>query len=125
MTSPCSCGVAALLALVFGAPAIAATPPINCHGATQSIDRAICASPADTALDAEITALYNRGMATFEGSGRHHLAQNQLAYLKQRRGCDWASHHSAHPGPAVDECVRSSMEDRLRLLRAVVDRGGF
>ena len=117
----------ALVALIAVAPASfarAATPPINCRGARTPVDRMICASPETVALDQEITALYNRGMARLVGADRHRLAQTQLVYLRRRGGCDWAAHHSAHPGPAVTECVTGAMGDRLHFLRRLVDRGG-
>jgi uncharacterized protein len=117
-----------LLALIAIAPANlawAAATPINCRGARTPVDRMVCASPETVALDQEITALYNRGMAKLAGEERHWLAQTQLAYLRRRGGCDWASHHSAHPGPAITECVTGAMGERLRFLRSAVDRGGY
>jgi uncharacterized protein len=117
--------LAFVMAMTAVAGAHAATPPINCHAARNPVERTICASPEIVALDQEITALYNRGMAKFAGEARHRLAQSQLAYLRRRAGCSWASHHSAHPGPAVDECIRSSMGDRLRGLRNAIDKAGF
>jgi uncharacterized protein len=114
---------ASVFMVVFVVSARAATPSINCRGARSPVDRLICASPETVALDQEITALYNRGMAKFSGDERHRLAQSQLAYLHRRSGCNWASHHSAHPGPAVGECVAGVMGERLHGLRAAVDRG--
>jgi|GEM_PF-1818954 len=103
----------------------AATPPINCKKAATTVERTICATPEFLAMDREIAALYDRGVAAFSTDQRHRLGQSQLAFLKQRSGCDWASHHSAHPGPAINECIRDKMETRLRSLRGAVDRGGW
>lgn len=111
--------------LMPGLSAHAATPPIDCHRAATQVERQICASPESVAMDQEVTALYNRGMAKLLGEARHRLAQSQVAYVHKRAGCGWAAHHSAHPGVAVEECVTNTMGERLRTLRAVVDRGGF
>jgi uncharacterized protein len=105
--------------------AAAASPPIDCGRAKSVVDRQICASPADVALDREISALYDRGMAEFSPRDRHALAHGQLKYLKARAGCAWATHHSAHPEAALSECVRTKMEERERSLRHAVDRGGY
>ncbi len=75
-------------------------------------------------MDRELAALYDRGLAEFTGDQRHQFAQGQISFLKQRSGCAWAAHHSAHPGTAVSECIRDKMETRLRSLRGAVDRGG-
>ena len=45
-------------------------------------------------------------------------------FVRQPSGCDWAAHNSAHPGAAIDECVRASLEERVRRLRGVVARSG-
>jgi uncharacterized protein YecT (DUF1311 family) len=113
------------LACFPSSDASSATPPINCKSATKPVERTICGSPEFVAMDREIDALYDRGLAQFSADDRHRLAQSQLAFLKQRSGCAWAAHHSAHPGPAVNECIREKMENRVRSLRATIDRGGF
>ncbi len=120
-----------VLILIIGASfsslnaAHAATPPINCKKASTTIEKTICESAEFVAMDREIAALYDRGLAEFSGDGRHRMAQGQLAFIKQRAGCAWASHHSAHPGPAINECIRDKMETRLRSLRSSVDRAGI
>ena len=117
---------AGCLALAMAAaPARAAAPHIDCRAAHDHVDQVICTSPETLSLEAEITALYGRGMATFGGEDRHRLAQSQLAYIHKRKGCDWAAHQSAHPGSAVDECVHAMMDERLRSLRRVVDLGRY
>jgi uncharacterized protein len=105
--------------------ASATTPPINCKKITTEVDRAMCESPEFVAMDREVAALYDRGMAEFSADERHRLAQSQLLFLKQRNGCAWAAHHSAHPGIAVNECIRDKIEIRLRSLRIIVDRSGI
>jgi uncharacterized protein YecT (DUF1311 family) len=107
------------------APLQAATPPIDCHKARSVTDRALCQAPDQVAMDREIAALYDRGLSQFDPESRHRLAQSQVAFLKHRSGCAWASHHSAHPGPAVSECIKGVMDERVRVLRIVVDRGGY
>ncbi len=114
-----------ILAAVWLSPAQATTPPIDCRAAKSVVDRTICQSAEFVAMDREIAALYDRGLADFEPADRHRLAQAQLAFLRRRSGCAWAAHHSAHPGVAVEECIRSAMEDRLNGLRRVVERGGY
>ena len=115
--------MAAALALTPGLTALALTPALNCHVRKTAVDRAICLSPEDAALDREIVALYDRGLSKFQIDDQRRLAQSQVAYFRRRNGCSWASHHSAHPGTAITECVTSIMEERVRVLRAVVDRG--
>jgi uncharacterized protein YecT (DUF1311 family) len=105
--------------------ASAASPPIDCRKAASAVDREICGSPEFLAMDREITALYDRGMSQFSGEDRHRLAVSQQTFLRQRAGCGWAAHHSAHPGVAVEECVRNTMDGRVHALRLVVDRGRF
>ena len=118
-------GACCLAVVAFGTPAFAASPPLACRAAHDEVDRVICTSPEAFALDGEITALYGRGMATFGDDDRHHLAQSQITYIHKRKGCDWAAHHSAHPGSAIDECVHAMMDERLRSLRRVVDSGRY
>ena len=115
-----------ILTLAYAAlccgPASAA-PAIDCRKAGTAVDREICGSDELRAMDREVAALYDRGMAQVSGEERHRLAQSQLAFLRHREGCGWAAHHSAHPGVAVEECVRNAMDARLRRLRAAVDGG--
>jgi uncharacterized protein YecT (DUF1311 family) len=113
------------VSLLIPGLAVAATPPIACKKVSTAVDRTICASPDLLAMDREIAALYDRGLAELSIDDRHKLAQSQLAFLKQRSGCAWAAHNSAHPGPAVNECIRDKMETRIRALRTTVDRKGL
>jgi len=110
-------------AMMFVAPAFA-TPPLDCKKAKGPVERTICDSPEFVAMDREIAALYDRGLASLQGAERHRLAETQVAFIKLRGGCAWASHHSAHPGTAVGECIRDKMETRLRSLRNRVDSWG-
>ena len=114
-----------IVAAIWLSPAQATTPPIDCRAAKSVVDRTICQSAEFVAMDREIAALYDRGLADFEPADRHRLAQSQITFLRRRSGCAWAAHHSAHPGVAVGECIRSAMEDRLNGLRRVVERGGY
>ena len=112
------------LLLLFRSSA-AAAPPIDCRKATSPVSLQICGSDEFKAMDREIAALYDRGLAQFTGDDRHRLAQSQVAFVRRREGCGWAAHHSAHPGVAIAECVRNAMEGRVHALRATVDRGGY
>ena len=118
-----ACSLAAFFAIC--AVAHAAAPPIQCRKAQSTVDREICGSAELLAMDREIAALYDRGMAQVSVEERHRLVLGQQAFLRRRGGCDWASHHSAHPGVAVEECVRGAMEGRVRSLRNIADRGRF
>ena len=116
------------LTLLFAASASAGavtTPPVDCRRDKHVVGKTICASPELAAIDKEIAALNDRGMAQFASGDQRRLGQSQVAFFKRRSGCAWASHHSAHPGTAVAECIGAAMEERLHTLRAVVDRGGY
>ncbi len=115
-----------VLATVAKPPAAAAAPAVvNCRAAHGMTEQTICASPEYVAMDREVTALVDLAAARFAPVDRQRLAASQASYLRQRAGCDWASHHSAHPGAAVDECVRSVMDRRVQILRNAVDRGSL
>ena len=101
------------------------TPPVDCHHDRKVVGRTICASPELAAIDKEIAALNDRGMAQFAAGDQQRLARSQLTYFKRRNGCSWASHNSAHPGTAIAECIGAAMDERLHALRAVVDRGRY
>lgn len=105
--------------------ASAAAPAVDCRKAHGAVDGEICGSSEFLAMDRELAALYDRGMTAFSPADRRRLAESQLGFLKKRRGCEWAAHHSAHPGVAIEECVRNATEGRVHALRAVVDRGGY
>ncbi len=113
--------VSAVALLVAPISSAMATPPLDCRKAETPVERTMCASPEFTAMDREIAALYDRGLAALSGEERHQLAESQVAFIKRRSGCAWAAHHSAHPGPAIGECIRDKMETRLRALRSRVD----
>ena len=111
---------------VLVTPAVAAKSTLKCQvGGVSTITRAICASPEYLAMDREIVALLDRAEARFAPVDAHRLAVSQGAFLKKREGCEWASHNSAHPGAAVDECLRSVMDARVHALRTAVDRGSL
>ena len=112
-----------VLHVLSGAAVAAGAPPIACRAAHAGVERNICGSAELLAMDREIAALYDRGLAQFTGAERHRLVMSQQSFLRRRGGCDWAAHHSAHPGVAVEECVRGAMEGRVHALRDVADRG--
>jgi uncharacterized protein len=110
----------AALCLSFALPACAESPPIDCDHAKTAVEKQICSSPADVALDREIAALYDRGLAEFSPDQRHALVESQRRFLHARAGCAWAM-HSAHPGAALSECLHNTMGARLHALRRAVD----
>ena len=119
---------ACLLALTMAAKppaAVAAPETVRCAAARGAVERTICASTEYVAMDREVAALVDLAAARFAPVDRQRLVATPGAYLKQRAGCDWASHHSAHPGAAIDECIRSVMDARMRTLRGAVDRGSL
>ena len=120
-----ACIAAALVFAACWSSAEAAAPAIACAKPGGAVGREICGSPELLAMDREIAALYDRGLATVAGEGRHRLVLAQQGFLHRREGCGWAAHHSAHPGVAIEECVRTTMEDRIRALRTVADRSRF
>ena len=114
-----------LVALSVGSAADAATSALKCRAVRGTIDRAICASPEYLAMDHEIGALVDLGDLRFSPEDRRRLEEGQTRYLERRASCQWAAHHSAHPGAAVDECLHGVMEAREKALRGAVDHGGF
>ena len=119
-------GISLLALCALATPALAAEATVRCRVAgVSAITRTICASPEYVAMDREIVALLDRAEARFAPADAHRLAVGQQAYLKKREGCEWASHNSAHPGAAVDECLRAVMDARVHALRTAVDRGGL
>ena len=117
---------ALLLLCALATPLAAAQSTLKCRVAgVSAITRTICASPEYVAMDHEIVALLDRAEARFAPVDAHRLVISQQAYLKKREGCEWASHNSAHPGAAVDECLRTVMDARVNALRMAVDRGSL
>ena len=114
-----------LVASVACGSAEAATSALKCRAVRGTIDKAICGSPEYLAMDHEIGALVDLGDLRFSPEDRHRLEESQTHYLERRANCQWAAHHSAHPGAAVDECLRAVMEAREKTLRGALDHGGF
>jgi hypothetical protein len=106
-------------------PGLAAKSVLDCRKDRNAATLVICGSPEYVAMVREIDALTDRARARFAPDDRRRLAQSELAFYRKRQGCAWAAHNSAHPGVAVDECIRASLEGRVRALRIMVDRGGF
>ena len=101
----------------------ASTSTFDCRTPRGAVARTICGSPEYVAMDREIAALTDRAKALLSSGEQSQLAASEARYLRQRNGCQWAAHNSAHPGTAIDECVRGSMESRVQRLRDVVARG--
>ena len=118
------CTLALCLGTFIFFPAVASPSTVKCRPARGAVDQMICASPEYLAMDREIVALVDLGAVrlALAPEERRRLFDSQTAYMRRRAGCGWASHHSAHPGAAVDECVRASMDARVHALRDIVDR---
>jgi uncharacterized protein YecT (DUF1311 family) len=118
--------IAVASVVAVASTACAATATIHCRAAHGAVATTICGSPEYLAMDREIAALTDRAISQASSPpDRLNLFRGEAIYLHNRQGCEWAAHHSAHPGAAVDECVRASLEGRVRALRVMVDRGGL
>lgn len=102
----------------------APTPTFSCRAPHGAVARTICDSAEYKAMDREIAALTDRAKILLSKGELSQLAQSTARFVRQRNGCEWAAHNSAHPGTAIDECVRASLEERVRRLRGVVARTG-
>ena len=118
----------ATVVLLVGAalPALAGqqTGTFDCRKPHSAVARTICSSPEYVAMDREIAALTDRAKAELSPGEQSQLVASTARFQRQRSGCEWAAHNSAHPGTAIDECVRGSLEERVRRLRNVVARSG-
>ena len=112
----------AAITLVLGgaSPCAAAsqTKTLDCKAPRGAVARTICGSSEYVAMDREIAALTDRARAELTPGEESQLTASTARYIRQRAGCEWAAHNSAHPGTAIDECVRASLEERVRRLRA-------
>ena len=107
-----------LLVFVSAGNAVAA-PPSDPRGIVM---RTIRESAEYRAMDLEIEALTARAKARLSSGEQSQLAESTARYERQRAGCAWAAHNSAHPGTAIDECVHMSLDARVHRLRDVVER---
>ncbi len=103
----------------------AATATMKCRPPRGAVAEIICGSSEYVAMDREIAALTDRAKTRLSLGEKSQLIQSEARYHRQRNGCSWAAHNSAHPGAAMDECIRASMEGRVKRLRDVVDRAGM
>lgn len=125
MTYHCLRLVCVVAGIGAASHAIAKTSLIRCRSPHGAVATTICASPEYRAMEREIAALTDRGMAELSPGDRSRLDESQARFLRQRQGCEWAAHNSAHPGTAVDECVRASLEGRVQRLRILIERASF
>ena len=119
--------LATIVLVVFLATPACAVPQtrtFDCRKPHSSVARTICTSPEYVAMDREIAALTDRAHAELTPGEQSQLVASTARFVRQRSGCEWAAHNSAHPGTAIDECVRASLEERVRRLRNVVARTG-
>lgn len=103
---------------------LAPTPTFACRAPHGAVAHTLCDSAEYKAMDREIAALTDRAKAQLSRGELSQLAESTARFVRQRSGCGWAAHNSAHPGAAIDECVRASLEGRVRRLRDVVARVG-
>ena len=119
----------ATIALLSGLPAQAFAAPqqtkaFDCKKPHSAVARTLCGSSEYVAMDREIAALTDRARAELTPGEQSQLVASTARFTRQRSGCEWAAHNSAHPGTAIDECVRASLEERVRRLRGVVAKSG-
>lgn len=119
-----ACALTAAHAAPARHAAARATPTYDCRKPHGSVGETICGSPEYRAMDREIAALTDRARLELTEGEESQLAASTQRFVRQRSGCEWAAHNSAHPGTAIDECVRASLEERVRRLRGVVARTG-
>ena len=91
-----------LACLVFGATPLAAQngPSIDCTKANSTAEELICADPALSALDREISRLYDLARGSVAGSDLAMLKAYQRGWIKGRDDC-WKARVS------ITECIPS------------------
>ncbi|MGU3496387.1 lysozyme inhibitor LprI family protein [Xanthobacteraceae bacterium A53D] len=79
----CATFLAAVL-LPVAAHAAAEGPSFDCKAARSKTEKAICASPAASAMDRRVAAAYRAAMATLDVAGRKALQDDQQFFLQAR-----------------------------------------
>ena len=84
-------------------------PSFSCAAAVNQVERAICADPRLSALDAQTASLYQRARANAADTGT--LADEQTAWLYRRNRCGDAG------------CIRESYAERRAEIGRWLDSG--
>jgi uncharacterized protein YecT (DUF1311 family) len=88
-------------------------PSFDCSRATQSIERAICADPDLSVLDAKVGGLYQKALAI--AADRDHVTNNQRTWIVSRNADCGKS-----PPNLLYECIDKSERDRANTLAAAI-----
>ena len=101
-----------LACLVFGATPLAAQngPSFDCTKANSTAEELICADPALSALDREISRLYDLARGSVSGSDLAMLKAYQRGWIKGRDDC-WKARVS------ITECISTVYIVRIHELR--------
>jgi uncharacterized protein YecT (DUF1311 family) len=108
-------GAFVIVAAVLGAsPSLA----LDCKQATSEEEKAICATPAALAADAEMNKAYGALRAILDPAQRAALAKAQVAWLSQRHGACFDKH-----GADLGACLADEIGKRSRFLNAAPEAG--
>ena len=105
---------------VIAAAVLGASPSLalDCKQASNEAEKAICATPAALAADAEMNKAYGALRALLDSAQRAALAKAQAAWLSQRDGdC-----HGKH-GADLGVCLADETGKRSRFLNAAPEAG--
>lgn len=80
-------------------------PSFNCRRAIAAVNRAICASPALSALDRQVSQAFYRVTATVDLERHKAIDRDQVDFLNERARCN------------LDDCVARVYNQRLEALR--------
>lgn len=89
----------------------------DCARAGKATEREICASPALSRLDEQMAAAYRRALAVTHRRTR--VADDQRSWLRERDGVE----PEGAGGAATGGSLRTTYEERLKVLRAEIARG--
>jgi uncharacterized protein len=104
---------AAMLAL---AAMISPAAAFDCAKAATAVETAICSDPGLKRLDDELEAAYAAVKAASSPAEQKMLVRSQKRWIAGREQCPGAE-------AGLSSCVRTALEERLRLLRGEADSG--
>lgn len=107
-------------AFVVAAAVFDASPSLalDCKQASNEVEKAICATPAALAADAEMNKAYDALRAMLDPAQRAALTKAQVAWLSQRHGACFDKH-----GADLGACLADETAKRSRFLNAAPEAG--
>ncbi len=95
----------------FGGSAVAQEMSIDCTNADTEVEKAVCASPALSSMDTEMTRLYAAVVEDPDLSDKDasELEKTQQDWLQSRKSC-------GDPGQDLDACIADTYADRINVL---------